>query len=255
MGSDGTRSYVRREFGCKPLRDLPRWGEGVSCRSRRCVLNHPGSDHALNIRRILIPGSIDALQGKQPFVPDPTMSLEQLISTYGYAAITAGVFLEGETMLVLGGLAAQRGYLALPWVLVSAFWGSVLGDQFFFYIGRFKGQRILEKRQDWKSKSERVFSLLNRHQVLLIFGFRFLYGLRMATPIVLGVSRIAPLRFLLLDMAGALVWTLVIGAMGYLFGHALEALIGDVKRYELWLFIGVAALGALARAVSLILRK
>ncbi len=183
------------------------------------------------------------------------MSLEQLISTYGYAAIAAGAFLEGETMLILGGLAAQRGYLALPWVLVSAFWGSVLGDQFFFYIGRVKGQRILEKRKNWKLKSEKVFSLLNRHQVLLIFGFRFLYGMRVAAPIVLGASRIEPVRFLLLNMAGALTWTLVIGATGYLFGHTLEALVGDVKRYELWLFTGVAAMGALARAVSLFLKK
>ncbi len=183
------------------------------------------------------------------------MSLEQLISTYGYAAIAVGAFVEGETVLVLGGLAAQRGYLELSWVMVSAFGGTVMGDQFFFYVGRVKGRRILEKRQRWKSKAEKVFLLLDRHQTLLILGFRFLYGLRVATPIVLGASRIAPVRFLVLNMAGALTWTLSIGAMGYLFGNALEVLIGDVKRYELWLFIGVAALGVLARVVSLVRKK
>ena len=97
--------------------------------------------------------------------------------------------------------------------------------------------------------------MLDRHQVLLILGFRFLYGLRVVTPIVLGASRIAPVRFLVLNMAGALAWSLVIGVMGYLFGNALEVLIGDVRRYELWLFIGVAASGVLARVIFLFRKK
>jgi hypothetical protein len=32
------------------------------------------------------------------------MSLEELISTYGYVAIAMGTFLEGETVLILGGV-------------------------------------------------------------------------------------------------------------------------------------------------------
>ena len=97
--------------------------------------------------------------------------------------------------------------------------------------------------------------MLNKHQVLLILGFRFLYGLRTVTPIALGASRIAPLRFLILNILGALTWTIVIGVMGYMFGHTLEVIIGDVKRYELWLFIGLAALGVIIRTVRLLSKK
>ncbi len=183
------------------------------------------------------------------------MSLEELISTYGYAAIAIGTFLEGETVLILGGLAAYRGYLELPWVLVSAFWGTLFGDQLYFYIGRAKGQSILEKHRKWKSKSEKVFSLLDRYQVLIIWGFRFLYGLRTVTPIVLGASRISPLRFLSLNILGAFTWTIVIGGMGYLLGHTLEIIIGDIKRYELLLFIGLAALGVIVRILRLFSKK
>ena len=89
----------------------------------------------------------------------------------------------------------------------------------------------------------------------MIFGFRFLYGLRTVTPIALGASRIAPLRFLILNILGALTWTIVIGVMGYMFGHTLEVIIGDVKRYELWLFIGLAALGVIIRTVRLLSKK
>jgi membrane protein DedA with SNARE-associated domain len=39
-------------------------------------------------------------------------------------------------------------------------------------------------------------------------------------------------RFLLLNTVGALVWAIAIGIGGYLFGQALEALMGDLKRFE-----------------------
>ena len=70
------------------------------------------------------------------------MSLEELVANYGYLAIVIGTFLEGETILVLGGFAAHRGFLELPWVMLCAFLGSMAGDQTFFYIGRRNGGRL-----------------------------------------------------------------------------------------------------------------
>jgi len=171
------------------------------------------------------------------------MSLENFISTYGYAAIAAGTFVEGETILLLGGFAAHRGYLELPWVIVSAFLGTLCGDQFYFYLGRSRGRAVLAKRPGWKSKSGQVLSLLEKHQVWLVLGFRFLYGLRTVTPFLIGASGVAPFRFLVLNAIGAMVWAIVIGTVGFLFGHALDAMIGNIKRYELLVF---AALGAVA---------
>lgn len=171
------------------------------------------------------------------------MSPEELIATYGYAAVGIGTFFEGETILILGGFAAHRGYLELPWVIVCAFLGTLSGDQLYYYIGRIKGKTLLDKRPHWKSKSEKVFSLLDSHQVWLILGFRFLYGLRTVTPFIIGASRISPIRFLFLNILGASTWAIVIGVLGYLFGHTLEILIGDIKRYELLFFAVVAGAG------------
>ena len=173
------------------------------------------------------------------------MSLEELISTYGYPAIGIGTFLEGETILILGGFVAHRGYLELPWVIVSAFFGTLLGDQLYFYIGRTKGKSVLEKRPKWKAKSGKVFDMLDKHQILLILGFRFLYGLRTVTPFLIGASRIAPIRFLIFNIIGASLWAVVIGTLGYLFGHALEVIIGDIKKYEFIVLAIVAGVGVI----------
>ena len=173
------------------------------------------------------------------------MSLAALISTYGYAAIGIGTFLEGETILILGGLAAHGGYLQLEWVIASAFFGTLFGDQFYYYLGRIKGKEWLERKPIWKAKSARVFVLLDRYQIPFIIGFRFIYGLRTITPFAIGVSGISPLRYLALNALGGLLWAIVIGSAGYLFGNAIELVIGDIKRYELELLSGIAVIGAL----------
>lgn len=173
------------------------------------------------------------------------MFLEELIATYGYAAIGIGAFLEGETILVLGGIAAHRGYLELPWVIVCAFLGTFFGDQLYFYIGRSKGKSAIEQRFKWKGRTGKVLKFLFKHQTMLILGFRFLYGFRTVAPFLIGASNVSPARFFILNILGASLWAVSIGSMGYMFGRTLEIMLGDIKKYELLLIAALAVLGAL----------
>ncbi|MCB1734749.1 MAG: DedA family protein [Gammaproteobacteria bacterium] len=183
------------------------------------------------------------------------MSLETLVSTYGYAAVGIGAFVEGETIVMLGGFAAHRGYLELPWVILVAFLGSFIGDQFYFHLGRAKGEEWIRKLPHVGKKSDKVFALLNKHQTWLILGFRFLYGLRTVTPILVGAARISPARFFLLNFLGAMVWAIVIGAVGYVFGNIFKVLLGDLKRYEMLLFAAMASLGLVFWMRQLLAKK
>jgi len=183
------------------------------------------------------------------------MLLEAIIDTYGYLAVLVGTFLEGETILVLGGLAAQRGYLALPGVIGAAFVGTLCGDQLFFYLGRRHSQRLLAKRPAWRKQVDRADKLLRRFRTPLILGFRFLYGLRTVTPFAIGMSAVPAKKFIPLNILGALVWAVVIGVGGYLFGSALETFIGNFKRYEVEALAVVAAGGAVVWVVYLLRRR
>ena len=183
------------------------------------------------------------------------MTLEEFIIRFGYAAIGIGTFFEGETIVVLGSFASHRGYLQLPLVILSAFIGTFLGDQMYFFIGRFKGKQALDSWPYWKSKSEKVYTLLENHQVWLILGFRFLYGLRTVTPFILGASRIPVYRFFILNFIGASVWAIAVGVLGYFFGNTMEILIGNIKRYEILIFTTVAGTGLLLWIIHLLQRK
>ena len=173
------------------------------------------------------------------------MDLQIIVENYGYAAILIGTFLEGETILVLAGLAAHQGYLILSWVILAAFLGSLCGDQLFFYLGRKHSRAVLSRRPTWKAKAEKVHKMMNRFETPMILSFRFLYGLRTVAPFVIGMSPVAFKKFILLNAAGALVWAVAVLSGGYLFGHALEVFIGKLKSYEVYVMGGVAMAGLL----------
>ncbi|HEX2966635.1 MAG TPA: DedA family protein [Syntrophorhabdaceae bacterium] len=171
------------------------------------------------------------------------MSLETIISTFGYPAVLLGTFVEGETVLILAGFLAHQHYMSLPAVMICAFIGSFVSDQLYFYIGYLKGQKIIKKRKEWIKASGKISSLFQRHSSLVILGFRFALGFRMITPLILGATNVSPLYFLILNLMSAALWAVVVSSLGFAFGRAIEAIIGDIKKYELLLIISLATAG------------
>lgn len=172
------------------------------------------------------------------------MDLASLIQSYGYPTVFVGSILEGETFIALAALAAHRGYLALPWVIAVAAAGGFLGDQIYFLIGRFAGDRVLTRWPRLRPGAERVRQLLERYDAPFILGVRFLYGLRTVGPIAIGMSRVHWLRFALFNLIGAIVWAALLAGIGYALGEALAQLLGDLKRIEEWVF-GTILVGGL----------
>ncbi|MBX3026457.1 DedA family protein [bacterium] len=169
--------------------------------------------------------------------------LDELISRYGYLAILLGTFLEGETILVLGGLAAHKGLLSLPGVMACGFLGSLASDQLFFFIGRRRGAAFVARRPRLQAGLGRVRGVVERHATLLALSFRFLYGLRNVTPLALGMSRVPALRFALLNAVGAAAWAIAVAALGWWVGRAARQVIGHLEHYELRAAAAIIAIG------------
>ncbi len=169
------------------------------------------------------------------------MSIAGLISQYGYTALFFGAFLEGETFLILGGFAAHRGYLELPWVMVTAMVGGFLGDQFYFWLGRRHGSWVRARFPTLEPGFQRANRLIERHHMPLIVGVRFLYGVRTVGPVAIGMSGVPVWRFALLNGLGAVIWSVLIGGAGYVFGQVLQGLIEDVKSIEDKIILGILA--------------
>ncbi len=163
------------------------------------------------------------------------MDFQAIITEYGYIAILIGAFLEGETALIIGAFLAHSGHLDILLVMLFAAIGSFAGDQLYYYIGRIKGISYLNSKPKLKSKADIAFEHFERHPILFILGFRFMYGLRTITPFIIGASGYPPFPYTILNIIAVTIWTVVIGTLGYFLGMFVEELLSDIYRYELWI--------------------
>jgi membrane protein DedA with SNARE-associated domain len=169
--------------------------------------------------------------------------IASFIAAYGYVALFIGTILEGETVLVAAGFAAHRGLLSWPFVVLVAMAGATLGDQSWFLVGRWKGAALIGRFPALARRKPRIDALLERYDYLFILTLRFLYGLRVAGPLVIGSTRVPIIRFAAFNMAGAAIWAAIFCAIGDVFGLVINAWLGDIKQIEEVSFVAILALG------------
>jgi len=170
------------------------------------------------------------------------VDVNYLLATYGYWAIFIGCLLEGETILILGGMAAHQHVLKLLPVIGYASLAGMLGDQLLFWAGRYFGERLLPRLHKQQAAIDKVTSLIQHHPTVSIFSVRFLYGMRLVGPMVIGASKVSPLKFACINLVGAVVWATLFASAGYWAGEFLQRVLGDLKPYRLPIALGVVAL-------------
>lgn len=178
------------------------------------------------------------------------MDLPSLIAQFGYAAVLVGTVFEGETVLLLAGYSAHRGYLDFAAVTGIAWLGGMLGDQLFFWLGRRHGQRLIAHRPVLRARVELAFRLIERHPVPIILAMRFMWGLRMALPIAIGISTVSGKRFFWLNLLSAALWAPLVAGIGWAFGALLADHAAMLHHYEHWVMAGMAAAALLLQALA-----
>ena len=169
--------------------------------------------------------------------------IEDLVRHWGLLGIAAGTFFEGATVLVMGGALAHKGLISLPGVALAAFAGSLLGDQLWFLLGRRVGGRLLARRPVWQARADRVGALARRWGDGFVVGFRFAWGLRSVTPLILATSGYPWRRFAVLNVLGAALWAVAVSCFGWFAGAGFERMAGRAARVEeIALGLAVAAL-------------
>ena len=165
--------------------------------------------------------------------------LQHLIATYGAWLVggvvgieSMGVPLPGETTLVTAALyAGTTGRLSITSVLLAAAAGAVVGDNIGFWIGRTFGYRWVVRHQSTFRMTPRRLKLgqylFLRHGGKVVFFGRFIAVLRAFAALLAGLNRMPWRRFLVFNMAGAIVWAAAYGGGAYAFGDRLTNVLGE----------------------------
>ena len=146
------------------------------------------------------------------------------------AGESAGLWIPGETAILISGSLAAQGTLDIGAVIVIAATAAIVGDNLGYLIGRQGLRRILtgdgrlaHRAQDQIARGEVFFA---QHGGKTVFFGRFLPVLRVTASWLAGAHLMRWRRFFVFNAAGGIVWATGISLLGYLVGHSAEGPIG-----------------------------
>jgi membrane-associated protein len=131
----------------------------------------------------------------------------------------------GETAAITASILSAQGQLSIGIVVLAAFVGATAGDNVSYLLGDrlgapaahrlFCGDKA-RRRLDW------AHAQLRDRGALLIVGARFIPGGRTAVTFAAGTLDMTWRRFITGDLAGALAWSVLVCALGYVGGEAFR---------------------------------
>ena len=157
-------------------------------------------------------------------------------------AVLVGLVLPGELVVLLGASIAAGGAAAPPLVVVAAASGAVAGDGVGFALGRRLGPRLRTGRvgrlvgeRRWQSAE----AFLARKGGRAVVAARFVGLVRPLAPPLAGLSGLPYRRFAPASALGAVLWSILLVALGTAAGSSARAVAVDLGHIG-W---GVVALG------------
>lgn len=174
---------------------------------------------------------------------------------HGYALLFAWVLVEqmglpipAIPLLLAAGALTGSGRMDLALAMGSAISAVLLADMFWYYLGRYRGSRILKllcrislEPDSCVRRTENVFVRHGAHSLLIA---KFVPGLNTAAPSLAGIFRMPVLRFMLFGCLGAFFWVTTFAGLGYIFSDQLEQIATYSLRWGSWLV--VVLVGSLA---------
>lgn len=200
-------------------------------------------------------------------------SLQTLVTALhviGYPAVTlfilvesAGIPLPGESVVLLAAFTAGvDGQLQLPWIIVCAIFGAIVGDNIGFYIGRTGGRRFVERfgrffflKVEHLDKAAKFF---DRHGPKAVFFGRFITFLRIWAAFLAGMNKMRWKTFLFYNALGGIVWALYISLLGFFAGRLFHDHFDKVEllvRMIGWVGLGICVVLPISAYVIFRIRR
>lgn len=160
-------------------------------------------------------------------------TLKHLLLEYhqwAYLIVFIWCIFEGESALILAGIMAHEEHVDLILVIFVAGLGAFVGDQIYFYIGRYskKFKWISSRLKKQRKKIAIAQILLNKYGWGIIFLQRYMYGFRTIIPISIGITRYDTKKFAIINLISGWAWASVTILLAWYFGE------------EIWKFISWA---------------
>jgi membrane-associated protein len=166
--------------------------------------------------------------------------LAEFVAQYGilvYAGLFAVIFAEtglvvtpflpGDSLLFAAGALAATGAMDLWLVLGLIAAAAILGNSVNYAIGRAIGPRVFAASDGtgWQAKLlnrkhlDRAHEFFEKHGAMAVISSRFAPIIRTFVPFVAGAAAMSAPKFLIYNVVGGVLWTVLCVGAGYAFGN------------------------------------
>ncbi len=167
---------------------------------------------------------------------DALLSALNLLATHGYWLILLWMFADQAALpipsiplLVAAGAVAGTGQLDLALVIIAATAGCIMGDMLWFALGRYRGEtaiglvcKLALEPDSCASTTRRAFARFGPATLLVA---KYLPGVQTLAPASAGFVRAPWIGFLIIDIAGSLLFVLPFILGGFHFQEQLVNLL------------------------------
>lgn len=144
------------------------------------------------------------------------------VEDWGYVILFFWSILEGELGLIFAGIASHDGKMNVAFAIFIAGLGGFVGDQIYFYIGRYNKKYIQKKLKTQRRKFAVAHLLLQRFGWPIIFIQRYMYGFRTIIPMSIGVTRYNAKKFAIINLLSAWIWASITILLAWYFGDLIQ---------------------------------
>lgn len=158
--------------------------------------------------------------------------------------VLIGILLPGIMILFGIGTLIGLGMIDVLPVWLAASSGAFLGDGLSFALGYRYRQHLLDiwPFSRYPGMMDRGIRFFHNHGAKSVVAGRFIGPLRPVIPAVVGIMRMAPSRFIAVDLAACFAWAPAFLFPGLLFGASLEVASEYTGRLAMVLVIGLFSL-------------
>jgi len=171
---------------------------------------------------------------------------------FGFSFLeNAGLPVPALAVLVLAGCLMVEGPVSLPLTLLAATVGALIPDLSWYFFGRAKGRATLYlfcklslNPDSCVGRTERLF---RSRTAFTILTSKLIPGLNTLVPPLAGVLEMPVWKYVLLDVAGSLLWAGLGVGLGLAFGVSVLSNLESIQRVLFWLMAALVALYAITK--------
>jgi len=174
-----------------------------------------------------------------------------LLETYKYLILFPLAIIEGPILTVIAGFLVSLGVMNAYIVYVIVVAGDIVGDAFYYGLGRF-GSGLLARHGRWvgitPARLEQTKTFYHTHHFKSVVFSKMLYGIGLVGMIAAGSLKMPYRRFMLAASLVSLAQSTVLLLVGIFFGYAYVQIASYANEYAA--IVSVAALAAIVVLAS-----